>query len=635
MHRDGRTVWVLESGTIVYDDSQEPQWIDGVMLDISDRKAMEQALREAKVQAEDAAESKASFLANMSHEIRTPMNAIIGFSDILLDSDLPIDAQKHLETINRSAQSLLHLLNDILDSAKLDKSKLEIDCVPFRISTCVDTVVSTLWLQAKNKGIALNLKMDHELPTVVMGAEDRIRQVLMNLVGNAIKFTEQGAVDLHLMATPNKNGWLRFGVSDTGIGIEEHRLAAIFEPFTQADASMSRRFGGSGLGTTISKQLVELMGGEIHATSEVGRGSYFYFDLPLNTADESELVISDVTLKLPSQRVLVADDIEENIELLTLLLAKQGHVVLQAKDGQAAIDTYQAEHPDIVLMDIQMPIMDGLEASRQIRQYERAHELSEVPIIALTASVLLEDRMQAKAAGMSGFANKPVNFAQLTQEMARALKLDASEFVITESRETNTSYKVLNIQKGIELWGDYTVYIEEVAKFYQKYDVMIEELNVEVEQADWHQLEQRAHALRGLTGNLALLPLLQLFNQMDHVAKLQDKRGAQALVQQIQDCWQLLGVDIEQIQSTDYHQEELMPVGDVLSDSDMATLLEQWAQSIERGEVDDMLAQEIRQGANATLAPLIRKALIAIDDFEFEAALVNIRDAQEFLSGGQ
>lgn len=633
-NQDGRQLWVLESGTIVYDEEGNAKWIDGVMLDISERKAMESELRHAKQKAEEAADSKAAFLANMSHEIRTPMNAIIGFSDILLDSDLPADSRAHLETISRSAQSLLHLLNDILDSAKLDKSRLEVEFLPFRLSTCVDTVVSTLWLQAKNKGLSLNLSVADGLPAVVTGAEDRIRQVLMNLVGNAIKFTESGSVDLEVTATPNKDGWLRFSVTDTGIGIAQERVQAIFEPFTQADASMSRRFGGTGLGTTISKQLVELMGGEINATSDLGRGSCFYFDLPLEHTDESELVDEESVLQLPPLRVLVADDIEENITLLTLLLTKQGHTIYQARDGQQAVDQYKENRPEIVLMDIQMPVLDGLESSQAIRHYESEHQLNEVPIVALTASVLLEDRLQAKAAGMTGFANKPVNMAQLTQEMARALALDANTLVASTKPQKEAGhnvYEVVHIAKGVELWGDEALYLREVIKFHEKYDQTIQHLLSLYEDKQWQTLKEHAHAMKGTSGNLALLPLLPIYSQLDDALRENENEVIQTSISRIQQKWKEFDLEVESLKTVVESEPQLTHSEGSLSREELLELFSKWKAITESGEIDDQLSTSIFEGARDEIRPMIRKILSAIDDFEFDLALQRMSEVQSNL----
>ncbi|TDR12506.1 multi-sensor hybrid histidine kinase [Marinomonas communis] len=633
-HQDGRILWVLESGTIVYDNNHNAKWIDGVMLDITSRKAMEQELREAKSRAEEAAEAKASFLANMSHEIRTPMNAIIGFSSILLDSSLPTETRKHLQTISQSAQSLLHLLNDILDSAKLDKNKLELDMQPFRLSSCVDTVISTLWLQAKNKGLALNLEVSPELPQVVEGAEDRIRQVLINLVGNGIKFTESGSVSLRVTPVAGRKDWVRFAVHDTGIGIPQERVNQIFEAFTQADASMSRRFGGTGLGTTISKQLVELMGGTIHLESRLGDGSCFYFDIPLHKAEQQDLAETNQLLKLPPLRILVADDIEENLTLLNIMLTKQGHTVYMANDGVEAVEVFKDVRPQVVLMDIQMPNMDGLEATHTIRAFEASAGLDCTPVIALTASVLLEDRVQAQEAGMSGFANKPVDLAQLMQEIAKVLQLEANELasVMASSAVIGApKFHVVHLGKGMELWGEYSVYVAEVVKFYHKHQGLLEVLQGYIELEEWAKLADRSHALKGLTGNLALLPLYQYFSALEKAADGHCLGEMSAAMGHIAAIWSDFAEDIERLEASLEPVSQASDTEGSMSVQEQIEQLTEWLYITESGEIDDELSESLLQGVRSDIEPLVRQAAHAIDEFEFKEAVKHIYQARTLL----
>jgi PAS domain S-box-containing protein len=285
LHKDGSTRWMWENGSAIFNEQGKVQWLDGVILDISGRRTMEEELRAAKERAEQAAAARAAFLANMSHEIRTPMNAILGFTDVLLQGELASDQRRHLNTVRNSARSLLRLLNEILDTAKLDKGAVELELADYNLLALIDELSSTMGSNASAKGLKLAVAYDPAMPHCLHGDELRVRQVLSNLLGNAIKFTAKGSVTL---AVTRENGLdgdcVHFMVSDTGIGIPADRLAAIFEPFTQADASMNRRFGGTGLGTTICKQLAELMGGQIWATSTEGHGSAFHVVLPLAPA---------------------------------------------------------------------------------------------------------------------------------------------------------------------------------------------------------------------------------------------------------------------------------------------------------------------------------------------------------------
>ena len=389
--------------------------------DISQRIEMENDLRQAKESAEHAANIRQLFLTNMSHEIRTPMNAIIGFSKILTsDESLSSQQQQHLKTISVSATSLLHLLDDILDSAKLEKGKMELETIDFSLLEELDQVITILWVQASAKGLELRSEISPQLEGVFQGAPDKIRQVLTNLLGNAIKFTDTGNVTLTVYPEGNE---VVFAVSDTGIGIPQHRLKAIFDPFSQADSSVNRRFGGTGLGTSISKQLVELMGGSIDVTSELNVGSCFTFRIPLETGSEEAIANETAAVELPPLSILVADDVAFNVDLLRILLERAGHSVITASDGQAAVAKYKSEQVDAILMDVQMPILDGLTATRKIRAQEKQQKNGHMPIIALTAGAFAQDREQARLAGMDGFVTKPVDEKKLFIEIARVLGL--------------------------------------------------------------------------------------------------------------------------------------------------------------------------------------------------------------------
>ncbi|NRA76773.1 MAG: response regulator, partial [Pseudoalteromonas sp.] len=423
----------------------EQKWIDGVLIDITARHEYEESLKKAKQEAEAAAQAKQSFMANMSHEIRTPMNAIIGFSDILMDSPLSKEQQKHIITVNKSARSLLHLLNEVLDSAKLEKGKLDIQAEHFNLQALLDNIVSTFWLEAKRKDILLDLIIADSVAPIYIGDESRIRQVMNNLIGNAIKFTEQGSVTITVSQTQNKQ--LFFEVQDSGIGIAKHRLDAIFQPFEQADGTMTRRFGGTGLGTTISKQLVELMGGSIGAISEEGKGSCFYFSLPLQEGDISQVdTLTCNQLNLPKLRILVVDDIEQNVELLNILLSQAGHTISTAQNGFEAIAAFEQQSFDVILMDIHMPECDGITACKEIREIEKIRCLKITPIIALTASVLQQDKITTKQAGMNGFANKPVDINQLNHEIAKVLGLEVNKIT---NNKVGDEKKHINYDKGV------------------------------------------------------------------------------------------------------------------------------------------------------------------------------------------
>jgi PAS domain S-box-containing protein len=511
LHADGSVHWLWENGTGVRDDAGELRWLDGVILDITERREMEDALREAKENAEQAAAARASFVANMSHEIRTPMNSILGFTDVLLDGELAPEQRRHLDTIRSAGRALLRLLNEILDTAKLEKGAVELEQNDYNLLSLIDELSSTLAANARAKGLHVDIHYDPALPTCLRGDELRVRQVLTNLLDNAIKFTEKGSVTLRAALQDEQ---LHFEIKDTGIGIAPERLQAIFDPFTQADPSMTRRFGGTGLGTTISKQLVELMGGRIWAESEQGKGTAFHVVLPLvlaRFAPQQPRVRTPAAL--PPLRVLVADDVPQNQELLQLLLARRGHIMTAAGDGAQVVELAAREAFDVILMDFQMPTIDGLTATRLIRQQAEAAGRPRVPVIAMTASVLAEHRRASVDAGMDGFASKPVDWFSLSHEIARVLGLGSfhpDPDLPAQERMT------LNRQAGLRRWSHKEdAYLEALAHFETQHAGLAEALAAQASSADYRALRMLAHRVRGVAANLGLELLADALGKLE------------------------------------------------------------------------------------------------------------------------
>jgi len=397
----------------------------GFVSDISERRALEDSLRAAVERAEQAASAKSNFLANMSHEIRTPMNAIIGFAELLLQTELTTQQRHHLSIVSRSSRSLLRLLDDILDTTKIEKGRMELDLVDFSLKSLAVQLESSLCLSAQTKDLSLTTTYPDDMPEYFRGDPLRVLQVLSNLVGNAIKFTEQGGVEVVFSYEREQ---VHVQVRDTGIGMTPQQLEDIFVAFVQADPSISSRFGGTGLGTTIARQLTELMGGRIHAESQFGQGSTFHVWLPLSLGQEADgqrVASGGPVPQLPPLRVLIADDVPQNLELLSAALTEAGHQVVMANDGAEAVDIVLGEEFDVVLMDVHMPGVDGLQATRRIRQNERESGRPYTPVIALTASVMADDQRAARQAGMDGFTVKPLDFRRLFDEISRVLKLTA------------------------------------------------------------------------------------------------------------------------------------------------------------------------------------------------------------------
>ena len=384
--------------------------------EVEERSRVNSELRVAKEKAEDAAMLKSQFLANMSHEIRTPMNGVVGMISLVLEQCSDSEEREQLTVAQTAAQSLVKLLDEILDLSKIEAGKMTVETIDFDLPGMIDDALRIFHVPVRDKSLSLEFDFDANCPKWVRGDPARLRQVLINLVGNAVKFTAQGGVRVEVR--PAAEGGLRFAVEDTGIGIAPGKREAIFEAFTQADGSHTRRFGGSGLGLTITRRLVELMSGKLNLTSEPGKGSCFFFELPIPSVTEPALsavaIDSESVESLPALRVLVAEDNAINQKVITALLRRRGWTVVLASNGRLACETFDRERFDLILKDIQMPEMDGLEAARWIRQREREHHAQDrTAIVALTAHACQAQHDQCLAAGMDGVATKPVTFPAL------------------------------------------------------------------------------------------------------------------------------------------------------------------------------------------------------------------------------
>jgi PAS domain S-box-containing protein len=422
LRADGRYVCMEDEGVFLADPAGQPHRMLGTMKDVSDRKRVEQALREAKEEADKANRAKSQFLADISHELRTPLNAILGYAQILLrDTALPDKARSGIAVIQRSGDHLLGLINDILDLAKIESDKLEIHVQPFNLRDFLQGIADACAVRAKQKSLCFRMGSDPGLPAQVQGDERKLRQILFNLIGNAIKFTDAGEVEF----TVDRDGErLRFSVADTGRGIRPEDLEQLFQPFRRV-GDPDQTTEGAGLGLAISRRLVELLGGALHVESAFGQGSRFWFALSLPAVDTPELASPPVAPVIgyrgPRRRVLVADDKRENRAVLADMLAPLGFVIAEAGNGQVALDVAARFRPDVVLMDMRMPVLDGLEATRRLRQSEA---LRDVIVIAVSASAYGHHREQYLAAGADDFLSKPFRQEELLELLRARLGLD-------------------------------------------------------------------------------------------------------------------------------------------------------------------------------------------------------------------
>jgi PAS domain S-box-containing protein len=420
---NGEVVWLQILGQVFFDgvgSERKAVRAIGALLDVTQPSIIAEELKAARDAAEIANATKSAFLANMSHEIRTPLSSILGFSSLLINHSGHADERRlYLDTVIRNGRVLMHLIDDILDLSKVEAGRLELEKVPVQLSELTEEVMNIFRHKAQEKNLKLHLRHKADVPLLIMSDPTRLRQILINLIGNAVKFTHQGSIELEVSMVPAKSSErgpeIYLAVTDTGIGMTEEQKSRLFQPFTQADNSTTRKFGGTGLGLHLAKRLAVAMQGDLKLIdSRYGKGSCFLFHFALETADPSLSLTAEpgpaIDLNLRGRVILVAEDSPDNQFLVVNLLEAQGATVYAAGNGQEALDLV-AKHPiDIILMDIQMPIMDGYEATRILRR-----EGHTIPIVALTAHAMIDERLRSQEAGCNLHLTKPLNPGELFQ----------------------------------------------------------------------------------------------------------------------------------------------------------------------------------------------------------------------------
>lgn len=495
---------------------------DAISVERSLRQNMEEvsaSLAQAKLVAEQATEAKSNFLAVMSHEIRTPMNSILGFLELATeDTTLNSDTRRHLQIAFNSAQYLLQLINDILDVSKIESGKIQLEVQPFDLRQMLEDIRDLMEIKAREKRLQLNLHIPENLNALYLGDAYRLRQILLNLLGNAIKFTLEGKVELVISQTPAKTNLnkLTFAVYDTGIGIPEDKISHILEPFTQVDASITRQFGGTGLGTTISNRLISLMDGELQVTSQLGKGSCFYFSIMLPVTESlvvTNLLTAQQQTNITPLRILIVDDVEENITLARIRLEKANHHVITALGGQQAVDLAKAQQFDMILMDIQMPGVDGYQATASIRKLSDYYR--DCPIIAMTANAMPEEIELATQAGMNDVITKPIDFNRLFGLLASQVKTGNNTIELPETGEPLqaskqvSEHRLIDFKTAMSNWQDEGTLYKALHGFSVREKATSQQLQQHINDNQKLACSGLLHKLKGSSGNLSLTQLYQ------------------------------------------------------------------------------------------------------------------------------
>lgn len=519
------------------------------------KEDLKQTLEEYKIAkdtAEKATKAKSEFLARMSHEIRTPMNAVMGMTDLTLHTELTSEQRENLEAVRDSASHLLDIINDVLDLSKIEAGKVELDHTDFDLHNLLRSVIRSFSVQTDKKGIFLKLDQNADLPRYLKGDPVRLRQIMVNLIGNAVKFTETGGITVtvsqepdtanHPPTTNHQPPTIRFSVTDTGIGIPEDKQKTIFETFSQAGISTAGKYGGTGLGLSICRQILDLMGGEIQVQSEPGKGSTFSFTADFQPGDKDKVQTdSQETAQavpdkpISSLNILLAEDNLLNAKLAEVFIKRIGHKSAIAYNGKEALEALSRESFDLVLMDLEMPEMNGLEATRQIRNGQAGEQNRNIPIIAMTAHALSEFREKCKEAGMNGFVTKPVNYNTLNEGIQKTMnKLSRTDAPAPEPliKDEDT---VLNRKATLDrIGGDQALLQKLYGIFLKKIPETWENLSQAIKDNDIKNIGFHAHALKGPFGAIGAEICWSLAAQIEAISNKEEIGQIQPIFEKLE-----------------------------------------------------------------------------------------------------